>query len=117
MRFEVTVPEDRRVRVYRCNCSVCFMKQNHHFVVPESQFHLIKGESESTEYRFHTKVARHLFCKICGVQSYYQPRSHPDGLAVTLYCLDKGHDLHVEWKDFDGEHWEEQILQSDTTEF
>ena len=31
VRFRVLVP--RRVDVYRCNCTICHMRQNHHFVV------------------------------------------------------------------------------------
>ncbi|RYH15849.1 hypothetical protein EON65_31025 [archaeon] len=48
---------------------------------------LLLGSDFLTEYRFNTKVARHVFCKKCGVQAYYIPRSNPDGVAVTLACI------------------------------
>lgn len=73
--------------VWNCNCSICYMKKNYHFIVPEDDFKLLSGKDDLTEYRFNTKVARHMFCKVCGVQAYYKPRSNPDGVAVTLACI------------------------------
>ena len=59
-----------------------------------------------SEYNFGTGVARHLFCRRCGVQSFYHPRSNPDGVGVTLYCVDEGTIADVEIRKFDGRHWE-----------
>jgi hypothetical protein len=86
VRFKLIAP--RHLVVWNCNCSICYMKKNWHFIIPQSQFTL-EGSSEEylTEYRFNTKQAKHLFCKICGVQAYYAPRSNPDGFAVTLACV------------------------------
>ena len=55
------------------------MKTNLHFVVPKSKFTLLKGAENITTYTFNTHQAKHMFCKICGVQSFYVPRSNPDG--------------------------------------
>ena len=43
-----------------------------------------------TSYLFGSGQAEHLFCRKCGVKSFYQPRSHPDGFSVNLRCLDPG---------------------------
>ena len=44
VRFSLEHPSTP-LNVYRCNCSVCVMKQNHHFCVPKSKFKLyIKNE-------------------------------------------------------------------------
>jgi hypothetical protein len=45
------------------------------------------GGEYLTEYTFNTKVAKHMFCKKCGVQAFYTPRSNPDGIAITLACV------------------------------
>jgi len=114
IRFTAKCPP--RISVYQCNCSICKMKQNHHFVVPQALFTLEKGEDSLSLYQFGTKTARHLFCKICGVTSFYQPRSNPEGYGITFHCIDGGEKAFpggVEWKTFDGEHWEEQIKSSD----
>jgi hypothetical protein len=61
-----------------------------HLIVPASRFRLLQGEDAFTEYRFNTGTARHLFCKYCGVKSFYVPRSHPHGYSVNLRCIDEG---------------------------
>ncbi len=52
------------------------------------------------------RVAKHQFCAVCGIKSFYVPRSHPEGYSVNVRCLDPGtvDKLHVE--PFDGAHWE-----------
>ena len=57
--------------------------------------------------QFNTKQAKHYFCKTCGVQSFYVPRSNPDGIAVTAACIDLGTLEKVIIEACDGEHWEE----------
>jgi hypothetical protein len=39
-------------------------------------------------YTFNTGSAKHLFCAVCGIKSFYMPRSNPDGYSVNLRCLD-----------------------------
>ena len=46
------------ILVVQCSCSICEMKQNHHFIVPKEDFRLLCGESELTEYTFNTHAAR-----------------------------------------------------------
>jgi hypothetical protein len=84
--FEVDAPA--RVTVSDCNCSVCRMSGFLHLIVPAARFRLLRGEQELSEYRFNTGTARHLFCRRCGVKSFYVPRSNPDGFSVNLRCLD-----------------------------
>ena len=67
--FKATVP--KVVSVYRCNCSICLMKQNHHFVVQKKDFKMLSGEDQISEYRYDKRIAIHMFCKVCGVQAFY----------------------------------------------
>ena len=46
------------------------------------------GGEGLTSYRFGTGAANHLFCAVCGVKSFYQPRSHPEAWSVNLNALD-----------------------------
>ncbi|EEC84541.1 hypothetical protein OsI_31280 [Oryza sativa Indica Group] len=67
------------------------MRGNAHFVVPASKFTLAAGAGESlTTYTFGTHTAKHTFCRVCGITSFYTPRSNPDGVAVTAACVDPG---------------------------
>ena len=58
--------------------------------MPRAHFELIQGEEHLATYTFNTGVAQHYFCRVCGVKSFYVPRSHPDGVSVNVRCLDPG---------------------------
>lgn len=50
-----------------------------------------------------------MFCSICGVQSFYTPRSNPNGKAVTIHCIDPGTVLSTTLTKFDGQNWEKSM--------
>ena len=50
---------------------------------------LLQGADCLTTYAFNTRKAKHTFCRECGVQSFYQPRSNPDGYGNTLTYVGK----------------------------
>lgn len=60
-----------------------------HLIVPTVRFRLLSGAGDLAEYGFNTGTARHLFCRHCGIKSFYVPRSHPDGFSVNARCLDE----------------------------
>ena len=94
-----------------CNCSICRMSGFLHIVVPHGDFELLSGRDALTSYRFGTGSADHLFCKHCGVKSFYQPRSHPDAWSINADCLDERPELAVEF--FDGADWEKAAARLD----
>jgi hypothetical protein len=104
---------NKELTVFKCNCSICIMKQNHHFIVHKDKFTLLQGEEDLTTYTFNTHKAQHKFCKICGVQCYYHPRSHPDGRAITIYCLDEYPNVVYKVCEFDGQNWESEMEAND----
>ena len=89
-----------------CNCSVCSMTGFVHVIVPRAGFRLLRGAELLSAYRWNTGVARHLFCSVCGVKSFYVPRSNPDGVSLNLNCLDRGGLGEVTVRPFDGQNWE-----------
>jgi len=105
VRFEARAPRD--VTVQRCNCSICTRTAFLHLIVPGRDFRLLSGQDRLTTYTFNTGVAKHLFCRTCGVKSFYVPRSNPDGYSVNLRCLEPGTLGRVTIEDFDGQHWEQ----------
>ncbi|XP_078490518.1 centromere protein V-like [Ciona intestinalis] len=104
VRFEVM--ETSIIYAIDCNCSICYMKSNAHFIVPSSNFKLLKGSENLTTYTFNTHQAKHTFCKICGVQSFYTPRSNTDGYGINPRCIDKGTIEKIISENFDGDKWE-----------
>ncbi|XP_077449342.1 centromere protein V [Stigmatopora argus] len=107
VRFEVW--SSPNLHVFDCNCSVCTKKQNRHFIVPKSNFTLVQGDDHLTTYTFNTHIAKHTFCKKCGVQSFYTPRSNPDGYGVAPHCLDPGTVKSITVETFLGDKWEESM--------
>ncbi len=97
--------------IAECNCSVCAKKGFLHLIVPRDQFTLLTGEDSLVTYRFNTGVAQHLFCRHCGVHSFYVPRSDPDKIDVNVRCLD-GVDIEsLAIARFDGRNWENSMAE------
>jgi len=107
VRFEVSAPS--RLSVLECNCSICTKSGYLHLIVPKSQFRLLEGEAFLTSYAFNTGVARHLFCSVCGIKSFYVPRSHPDGYSVNARCLDSATIEALIVEPCNGREWEKQF--------
>lgn len=103
VRFQVQIPAF--VEVEDCNCSICHKSGFLHLIVPASRFTLLQGQESLAEYTFNTGVAKHLFCRVCGIKPFYVPRSNPDGMDINLRCLDTEPE-RVTVVAFDGENWE-----------
>lgn len=71
-----------------CDCSICKKKNALMVKVHESKFSLLAGEELLTEYQFHTKTARHYFCRVCGIYPFHRKRVTPDNLGINVFCLE-----------------------------
>ena len=104
VKFEVEAPE--KIVCQDCNCSICSKSGFLHLIIPKSKFKLLQGGDNLTTYTFDSGEAKHKFCKICGIKSFYIPRSNPDGYDINVRCLDpQPKKLIVE--QFDGKNWEQ----------
>lgn len=106
VRFEVRAPSE--LTVSECNCSICAKSGYLHLIVPQSRFLLLRGTEFLTTYTFNTGTAKHLFCSVCGIKSFYVPRSHPDGFSVNARCLDAATIDAMTISSFNGLEWEKQ---------
>ena len=106
VRFEVLAPA--RVEVSECNCSICNKTGYLHLIVTADRFKLLSGADALTTYSFNTQTAKHRFCSVCGIKSFYVPRSHPDGFSVNARCLDEGTVAELVITPFNGREWEQQ---------
>ncbi len=84
VRYEV---ETDLEKVLVCNCSHCEKKGLLLNFVEKDKFKLLSGEDKLTDYRFNKKAIRHLFCTICGVQSFSEGVTFPKA-AINVRCLD-----------------------------
>ena len=105
VRFEVLAPAEIEAR--ECNCSICAKSGYLHYHVESDRFRLLQGADMITTYRFNTGTAKHQFCSVCGIKSFYVPRSKPDGFSVNVRCLDDGQVRVTRIALFDGQHWED----------
>ncbi len=89
-----------------CNCSICAKTGFLHLISSAGDLTLERGHDALTEYRWGSGTARHLFCRHCGIKSFYVPRSHPDGYSVNWRALDGVDDVTPVIRAYDGRNWE-----------
>lgn len=71
-----------------CDCSMCRRRGALMVKVHERDFELLAGEAQLAEYQFHTRTARHFFCRVCGIYPFHRKRVTPDYFGVNTACLD-----------------------------
>ena len=86
---EIKLQEKGFEKLLRCNCSICkrkFAKMN---LLPKDSLKLTKGENNLGMYQFGTNVAKHFFCKTCGIYTHHFRKSDPNGIAINIGCIDE----------------------------
>jgi hypothetical protein len=87
VRYQVTTS---LTPVIECNCSICSKKAYLLTFVAADQFKLLSGADSLTDYQFNTKNIHHLFCSVCGIQSFATGTGR-DGVpmySINVRCLD-----------------------------
>ena len=70
-----------------CDCSICSRKGAIMAAAEPEDFTILAGEEHLTLYQFNTRVAKHYFCKICGIYTHHYRRS--DGrLGFNTGCIE-----------------------------
>ena len=104
VRIQALAPPD--LELLECNCSMCARSGYLHLIVDAAGFRLLSGADDLVEYTFGTGVAKHRFCRHCGVKAFYVPRSHPDGYSVNARCLDPAKITSMKIRLYDGRNWD-----------
>lgn len=89
VRFEAVI--DLTTETSRCNCSICIKSRYWKTIIPATDFTLVQGEANLTDYQFDHGVIHHLFCKTCGVKAFGRieaPESSDLAYAVAVSTLD-----------------------------
>ena len=76
-------------KILKCNCSICKRKGAVMSMVKNEDFKIIKGQKNLKLYQFHTNIAKHYFCTICGIYTHHNPRSNPAMTGFNVGCLDE----------------------------
>lgn len=85
VRFEIDTdfPE-----LTTCDCSICRRKNALMVKVHESALRLLSDPDALATYQFHTRTARHFFCRTCGIYPFHRKRVTPDFFGVNVFCLE-----------------------------
>ena len=87
VKYEVDADLDQTIT---CNCSRCQKLGSVLTFTPADKFTLLSGEQSLTEYLFNKHAISHLFCKVCGIESFARG-SMPNGspmVAINANCLE-----------------------------
>ncbi len=101
VRYEVNMEVDKAMA---CNCSRCGRLGWLMQFVPATEFTLLQGEDQLTEYRFNKELIQHLFCKVCGIESFARGkgRDGQESVCVNLRCVDDLDVKSLPVTEFDG---------------
>ena len=55
--------------------------------IPEGDMSITAGQESLSLYQWNMKIAKHYFCKICGIYVFHNKRAAPDHFDVNVQCL------------------------------
>ena len=92
--------------VMACNCSICTKRGALWVFVKPEHFALRAGGEQLADYQFNQRIIHHLFCPVCGIESFARGKG-PDGsemVAVNVRCLDEVDISALKLTPYDGKH-------------
>ena len=88
VELEINLSEEGFKKLMRCNCSLCKRKGAVMSPVEKEKVKILKGQENLKIYQYHTKVAEHYFCSICGIYTHHIMRSNPKMAGINVACLE-----------------------------
>lgn len=82
----------------KCNCSICAKSRFWGTMIKADTFKLLSGEDNLSDYHFGSHGVHWLFCKTCGIRTFYKTNIEQMGgdmVGVNLACLDNASDLEL----------------------
>jgi len=71
-----------------CNCTLCVKKNALMARVDKDKLTITRGADNLALYQWNFKIAKHYFCKTCGIYPFHQRRSDPEVCGVNVHCLE-----------------------------
>ncbi|MCH7881523.1 MAG: GFA family protein [Proteobacteria bacterium] len=90
----------------RCTCSICKRKGAlmSAFAIPNDELKIEADENDIGLYQFDSKIAKHYFCKTCGIYTHNETIRAPGHTRVNLGCVDDLDTSKLEIAVFDGKN-------------
>ena len=89
-------------KIVQCNCSICIKRNAKMIMIPKENFKLLEGSEHLSLYQFNTEIAKHFFCKKCGIYTHHNRKSDPNGMGVNLGCVEDLDPMAFDVIQFDG---------------
>ncbi|MBI04870.1 MAG: type I-B CRISPR-associated protein Cas8b1/Cst1 [Pelagibacteraceae bacterium] len=90
--------------VVQCNCSFCKRRNAIMTLEDKNSIKINSGYENLSIYKFNTNIAKHHFCKKCGIFVYSNRRFDSNGIAVNLGCIDDINTFKIDTKLADNIH-------------
>lgn len=90
----------------RCTCSICSRKgaMMTPEAIPKEAIHLEADQADVGLYQFDSKIAKHYFCKHCGIFTHNETMRVPGHCRVNLGCIEDLDTSDFEVVVFDGKN-------------
>ena len=89
-------------KIVQCNCSICIKRNAKMIMIPKENFKLLEGSESLSLYQFNTEIAKHFFCKKCGIYTHHNRKSYLNGMGVNLGCIEDVDPMEFDVIQFDG---------------
>jgi len=99
IKFQI---ESNLEKIVQCNCSICIRRNAKMIMIPKEKFLLLEGSENLSLYQFNTDIAKHFFCKKCGIYTHHNRKSDPNGMGVNLGCIEDLDSMEFDAIQFDG---------------
>jgi len=88
----------------KCNCSICKRKGAvmSAFILSPDDIEIKVENDVLGQYQFDTNVAKHYFCKSCGIYPFHQTMRNPGFYRINLGCIDEVDTNNINIDLFDG---------------
>lgn len=88
----------------RCNCSLCKRKGAlmSPFTVAFEDIHTTIKDTAMGTYQFGSGIAKHYFCKTCGIYTFHETMRMPGQCRINLGCVDSVNVFELPAAVFDG---------------
>lgn len=88
VELAIDIPVLDTEKLARCDCSMCTRRAAIVTAVPIEKVSVVKGTDKLSLYQFHTQVAAHYFCSICGIYTHHRRRSNPNEYSINIGCIE-----------------------------
>lgn len=88
VELAIDIPALDTEKLVRCDCSMCVRRAAIVTAVPIERVSVVKGADKLSLYQFHTQVAEHYFCSVCGIYTHHRRRANPSEYAINIGCIE-----------------------------